>query len=265
MGSRRPRGSLGGVLEAARSAAEHTTDLGDRFERLAAAALTGHPGPNGAERFEQVWLWNEWPGRDSHDIGIDLVAKLTPRFGGGLVAIQCKFYKGRILTDHVNSFLAASGRPEFTHRILMHTGSGIQEVGEQKMRAAYPRCEVIDLKEMSSWKLDWWELARAHHVVAEGVMPRRASREQGRLGGWWKGYWRGWGRRWKKPDTPMSVWRWLLRLWLLAEGITMTAVFAALAVLTGLMSMMHSSNDSRAGPSAGGSKTRNHDNHNRRR
>ncbi len=43
----------------------------------------------------KVWLWSEWPGRCGRpDTGIDLVAEDAD--GGGLTAIQCKFY----LPDH---------------------------------------------------------------------------------------------------------------------------------------------------------------------
>ena len=34
-------------------------------------------------------MWDEWPGRDGQDTGIDLVAEERD---GGLCAIQCKFF-----------------------------------------------------------------------------------------------------------------------------------------------------------------------------
>ena len=226
-----PGSALVEVLDAARDAASHSTDLGNRFERLAAAALTAHPGPNGSDRFKQVWLWSDWPGRDSHDIGIDLVAEQTDEAGGGLVAIQCKFYKGQVSTAAVDSFLAASGRPEFGGRILMHTGTGIQDVGAAKMRTAYPKCEVFGVAEMSEWRVDWWKLARDHHVVAEGAAPPppKPPSPAVRCGRAWIASIR---RRWQPPESGMTKARWLLRSWLIVETVLLSAVVATAVVLS---------------------------------
>ncbi|MGH3884789.1 MAG: hypothetical protein ACRDRC_15490, partial [Pseudonocardiaceae bacterium] len=44
-----------------------------------------------SDRFSNVWLWSEWPGRHGRpDTGIELVAE--ERETAGLTAIQCKFY-----------------------------------------------------------------------------------------------------------------------------------------------------------------------------
>ncbi len=225
----RPNG-LVEVLKAARGASTHTTDLGDRFERLAAAALIAHPGPNGSDRFARVWLWKDWPGRDSHDIGIDLVAEQTPQAGGGLVAIQCKFYQGQVSTKAVDSFLAASGRPEFKARILMTTGSGVQEVGAQKMRVAYPPCEIIDLAEMRRWKINWWQLAHAHHVVAPGAKPPPPSRPTQIFAA----YIASLKQRWRTPETGMTWQRWLLRVYLAVEAAVVVALLLAVIAVTAI-------------------------------
>lgn len=174
-------GDLLGVLEAAREASANTTDQGNRFERLCRAALTAHDGANGRQRFTRVWSWDDWPGRrdtDGVDIGIDLVAEQTPEFGGGLCAIQCKFYTGQVSTDHVNSFIAAAARDEFTHRIIMHTGTGIQSHGRTKME--HSGCEEVDLGELAGWDVDWWELAEEHHVVAPGTPRKTLGQRFGR-------------------------------------------------------------------------------------
>ena len=62
--------------------------MGRAFERLMQAALSQEPGILG-DRFTKVWMWDEWPGRDGQDAGIDLVAEERD---GGLCAIQCKFF-----------------------------------------------------------------------------------------------------------------------------------------------------------------------------
>ena len=62
------------ILEYFREEARNNRDLGDKFERLIAAYLT--KDPYYATHFSDVWLWMEWPGRNSMgDTGIDLVAQ----------------------------------------------------------------------------------------------------------------------------------------------------------------------------------------------
>ena len=99
---------------------------GRLFERMILSALRYHPGEYGPTRFKDMWLWNDWPGRHDRpytgDIGIDLVGKQTEEYGGGLCAIQCKFYEtGQVSTADVNKFLAASDGPEWTARIFVAT------------------------------------------------------------------------------------------------------------------------------------------------
>lgn len=239
-------GDLAGVLEAAREAAANSTDLGNRFERLSRAALTAHDGPNGSRRFRQVWGWDDWPGRsrvDGIDVGIDLVAEQTD---GSLCAIQCKFYKGIVSTDDVNTFLAACfGREEFTSLVLMHTGTSVQRHGLTKIRQAKnPPCDVFDLDEMGKWDVDWWDIAEQHHVVAPGT-PRRSvggawagpkSRKGSRLRRMIGAYWGALRNRFRNArgssDKPRKWWRRLLAyVYLTLEGMVVTAVWLALAVL----------------------------------
>ena len=84
------------ALETLRDEAGGPADTGRRFERLMRRAFETHPYEYGPERFENVWLWSDWPDRKAlgygADIGIDLVAQQTPAYGGGLCAIQCKNY-----------------------------------------------------------------------------------------------------------------------------------------------------------------------------
>ena len=77
-----------------------------------------------ANRFDEVWLWNSWPGRDGEtDSGVDLVAKEAVT--GDLVAIQCKFYDPTVTISqsHLAKFLNVLGRPEFTSGIFISTTS----------------------------------------------------------------------------------------------------------------------------------------------
>ena len=150
------------ALDTLRSEAGGPADTGRRFERLMRRAFETHPYEYGPERFEHVWMWSEWPARKAlgygADIGIDLVAKQTPAYGGGLCAIQCKNYAEdhKVPTKGVDSFLAASGAAHFDSRILVVT-SDLEQAGWTKVKKASPRCEVIGPGQLDSWEAPWRE------------------------------------------------------------------------------------------------------------
>ena len=87
--------------------------------------------PSFAPDLREVWLWNEWPGRWGADIGIDLMAET---WEGKLWAIQVKGYdpENQVPTSEIDSFISASSRPEFAHRLLISTGH-ISKNGEYKL------------------------------------------------------------------------------------------------------------------------------------
>ena len=64
-----------------------------------------------SERYEEVWLWNEFPYAKKQDIGIDLVAKIKGE--NEYAAIQCKFYSqdNYIQKSDVDTFISASNIP----------------------------------------------------------------------------------------------------------------------------------------------------------
>ena len=70
--------SIHDVLDKLRETALDERDKGDRFERLVLNLL--RTKPEWVNRFSEVWLWSEWPGRDGRrDTGVDLVAKHKDR------------------------------------------------------------------------------------------------------------------------------------------------------------------------------------------
>ncbi len=136
------------------------------FERLVQYAFERHPGEYGPQRFENVWRWAEWPGRTTHgygpDVGIDLVAEQTERWGGGLCAIQTKFYgeTSRIAKSDVDSFLSASSASWFTHRILVVTAP-LTSNAETMVLNASPRCEVVQRPDLEDWPVSWSDFFEA--------------------------------------------------------------------------------------------------------
>ncbi|MXZ40860.1 MAG: DEAD/DEAH box helicase [Caldilineaceae bacterium SB0666_bin_21] len=135
---------------------DRATDLfgmGRSFEHLMQAALTREPGIYG-DRFERVWLWNEWPDRDGPDTGIDLVAEERE---GGLCAIQCKFFDPHrpVPKKEIDSFLAKSEPMQYTSRLIINTGGAIQRNALKVLQDSPKPCRVLDASELNGWDVDW--------------------------------------------------------------------------------------------------------------
>ena len=98
-------------------AAPTTTEQGARFERFVVWVLQNAPPYRGL--FSRVWRWDQYPDRDSRDIGIDIVAERSD--GSGLWAVQAKGYRGltRITKANIDSFLAASPSRRYVYRLLV--------------------------------------------------------------------------------------------------------------------------------------------------
>ena len=156
----RPGESSDGLFDGLRERYSDDGVRGRVFERLVQYAFERHPGEYGPQRFRNVWRWAEWPGRATHgygpDVGIDLVAEQTELWGGGLCAIQTKFYgeTSRIAKSDVDSFLSASSTSWFTHRILVVTAP-LTSNAETMVLKASPRCEVVQRPDLEEWPVSW--------------------------------------------------------------------------------------------------------------
>ena len=120
-----------------------------------------------AERFIDVWLWNDRaqplqddPNHAGPDYGVDLVAK--EKDGGGLCAIQCKFY-GRNTAlgwGDLTKFLSVTkyeGSP-FASTILVYTGKNLSE---KKMDLIEKHnCHFISYSALAKSNVDWLQLER---------------------------------------------------------------------------------------------------------
>ena len=141
------------VLTILRDRATDLFGMGRSFERLMQAALNQEPGILG-DRFERVWLWDEWPDRDGPDTGIDLVAEERE---GGLCAIQCKFFDPHrpVPKKAIDSFLAKSEPPQYTSRLIVNTGGAIQRNALKVLQDSPKPCRVLDASELNGWDVDW--------------------------------------------------------------------------------------------------------------
>lgn len=142
------------VLEKLRASASDTRDQGDKFERMMLQFFK--VDVEWAQRFDDVWLWMDWPDRPGHgDHGIDLVAR--ERESGDLTAIQCKFFDPgtTIYKHHIDSFLSESGKQPFKGRVVVtttdHWGTNAEQAIENQ-QIPVSRLRFMDLAESS---IDW--------------------------------------------------------------------------------------------------------------
>ena len=146
--------SIHDILAEFREAASSKRDMGDKFERLFANFLV--TDPQYRDRFSNVWMWSEWPGRGNKpDTGIDLVAE--ERDGSGLCAIQCKFYDpdSRLEKADLDSFFATSGKTPFTSRIVVSTTDNWSKHAEDLLNDERVPCVRIRLQDLESSAVDW--------------------------------------------------------------------------------------------------------------
>ncbi|MDO8292547.1 MAG: Helicase associated domain protein [Gallionella sp.] len=101
---------------------------GKQFEHFVKWFLKADP--EWATQVEQVWLWDEWPGRWGADCGIDLVFQHKD---GNHWAVQAKCYSPDYdITKHdVDKFLSESNRPSIQHRLLIATTDRIGNNAKQ--------------------------------------------------------------------------------------------------------------------------------------
>lgn len=102
----------------------------------------------------QVWLWDEWPNRNTRDLGIDLVAE---GFDGTLWAIQCKAYdpESSLKKSDIDSFLSASSQKQFTNRLLITTTKSIGENARNTISDQEKPVQIVDWNRLNDSTADW--------------------------------------------------------------------------------------------------------------
>ena len=166
---------MGGFIDVYRRLCERYPNPQERglrgFEPLVAKVL--RTDPMYRERFDEVWRWSEWPGRDGGDIGIDIVAR---RRGGGLVAIQCKC-TGRIDKGDIDSFLSDSqrrpGGEPYVERYIFTTATEWSANAERALTTVDPPVQRVDLFGLEGVAVDW-----DSYVEDESAPLQELSRKQ---------------------------------------------------------------------------------------
>jgi superfamily II DNA or RNA helicase len=105
---------------------------GRQFEQFVKWFLKSDP--EWATQVDEVWLWDEYPGRWGPDCGIDLVFKSKI---GKTWAVQAKCYSAEydISKIDVDTFLSESNRKQIDHRLLIATTNRIGSNARQVLDA----------------------------------------------------------------------------------------------------------------------------------
>ena len=132
--------------------AEPIHTRGRDFERLCKWYLRHDPAYR--QQLRHVWLWKDWPGRWGPDAGIDLVAETHD---GKLWAIQAKAYdpKYTVKKADVDTFLAESGRPTFSYRLLIATTNRMAAAAQRVMDAQGTGVGVLNLYRLEQANVRW--------------------------------------------------------------------------------------------------------------
>ena len=147
--------ALDSLLNEYRTLATSEREKGAMFEELTRQFLL-HDA-RFAHQFKEVYLWSEWPERQTGDTGIDLVA-IPADENAGLVAIQCKFYAPghTVHKRDIDSFLTASGKAPFTRRILVDTsGTAWGKNSQDAIEGQHIPVSRITLADLHDSDIDW--------------------------------------------------------------------------------------------------------------
>lgn len=166
--------AIGKILDDLYYGASDERGKGAAFERLCQSFL--RLDPVYAERFDEVWLWSEWPDRGSRrDMGIDLVAR--SRDGSGLCAVQCKFYSPdhQVTKADVDTFLAESGKTGFTSRLFISTTNRWNRAAEDAIEDQKVPVNRIGVDDLFNSSIDWeqFSLDKPQEMVRERVKSLR--------------------------------------------------------------------------------------------
>lgn len=172
-----PQSSFHGVLKMLAKKARNNDEKGEVFEKLVETFIKVDEAQS--DRFSNVWLWNDYPGKDGRaDFGADLVA--TERDGDGRIAIQCKFYAPdrSINRNAVDPFLSAIGIREFSGGIFVSTTEWTKNA-EDLLQGRDKPVERWDEDKFQNSSIDWerYDLANPEVMIRKDEVRQRADQE----------------------------------------------------------------------------------------
>ena len=147
------------------------------FERLIREFLATDPVY--AAQYEEVWLWQDWPGREGKvDTGIDLVAR--ERYSGELCAIQCKFFSPEhyLAKEDIDSFFTASGKHPFTSRLIVSTTNRWSKHAQDALLDQQIPTTRLGINELEDSGIDWSKYRFTDPSTLEPAEPKKLRTHQ---------------------------------------------------------------------------------------
>ena len=148
--------ALTALLEAYRAVSVSEREKGTYFEELICVYLRNEA--TYSDLYDRVWTYAEWAkeqGLSGKDAGIDLVARTQGT--GEYHAIQCKLYAEdyKVQKKDIDSFFTASGKAQFSHRVIVTTTNNWSEHAEDALQGQQPPVSKIDLQALEDSQIDW--------------------------------------------------------------------------------------------------------------
>jgi len=156
-------------------------DKGTRFETLIRDWLTKEPTYK--DLFSSVLTFKAWSKEhpefvfNGRDIGVDLVGVNAE--GNGFTAIQCKFYgkNAKVGKGEVDSFIAASNIPCFTHRMLIATNESWTNNVTKQLQTVTPPITLITRETLAQSTVDWGAYQKGEVKILAKRVPREYQKE----------------------------------------------------------------------------------------
>lgn len=165
------------LLDEYAATAPDTRTKGFYFERLIREFLATDPVY--AAKYDEVWLWQNWPGRAGKaDTGIDLVAR--ERYTGEFCAIQCKFFdpKHYLVKEDIDSFFTASGKHPFSSRIIVSTTNKWSKHAQDTLLDQQIPTTRIGINELEESGVDWSQYRFTDPSTLEKAEPKKLRTHQ---------------------------------------------------------------------------------------
>lgn len=131
---------------------------GTRFEELMKQWF--ETDPTLCSQYDAVQVWSEWDhNENTHDSGIDLVARTIAT--DEWTAVQCKFYdpKHRLQKSDIDSFFIASGKTwdgiAFTNRVIISATDRWSHHAEKALENQSIPVQRIRLADLADSPIDW--------------------------------------------------------------------------------------------------------------
>jgi predicted helicase len=166
---------LENILKHYTDASQSQREKGTYFEYLIQDYLRNEPQYRNL--YSDVWTYKEYAlkfGADGRDTGIDLVARTRDN---QFHAIQCKFYAThfKIPKSDIDSFFTASGKTQFSQRIIVHTTNHWSDNAYNSFADQHPPVSLISLYHLQNSQIDWSKYDVEKRNIA--LKPKKSLRD----------------------------------------------------------------------------------------